>query len=87
MLAVAGVAVFLLWREVYPDLETAARYAIFNVVSIATTTGYANTDYNQWPIFAPVLMLFLLLKTYSDIRAHLLKHYQEANPDAPAQYL
>ena len=31
----------------------------FNVVSIATTTGYASTDYNQWPIFAPVLMLFL----------------------------
>jgi trk system potassium uptake protein len=29
------------------------------VVSIATTTGYASTDYNQWPIFAPVLMLFL----------------------------
>ena len=59
VLAVAGVAVFLLWRDVYPDLETAARYAAFNVVSIATTTGYANTDFNQWPIFAPVLMLFL----------------------------
>ena len=35
------------------------RFATFNVVSIATTTGYANTDFNQWPIFAPVLMLFL----------------------------
>jgi hypothetical protein len=35
----------------------------------------------------PVLVLFLLLKTYSDINAHLIKHYQEENPDAPIQYL
>src|SRR5512137_1566693 len=53
------VTVFLLARDVYPDWQTALRYATFNVVSIATTTGYANTDYNQWPILAPVLMLFL----------------------------
>jgi hypothetical protein len=35
----------------------------------------------------PVLVLFLLLKTYSDISSHLIKHYQEENPDAPVQYL
>jgi hypothetical protein len=35
----------------------------------------------------PVLVLFLLIKTYSDISAHLIKHYQEENPDAPVQYL
>ena len=35
----------------------------------------------------PVLVFFLLLKTYSDINAHLIKHYQEENPDAPVQYL
>jgi hypothetical protein len=35
----------------------------------------------------PVLVLFLLLKTYSDITAHLIKHEQEENPDAPVQYL
>ena len=45
--------------DVYRDRGEALRYATFNVVSIATTTGYASTDYNQWPIFAPVLMLFL----------------------------
>jgi len=49
-----------LWaRGVYPDLLTALRYATFNTVSIATTTGYANTDFNQWPLFAPLWMLFL----------------------------
>jgi hypothetical protein len=35
----------------------------------------------------PVLVLFLLLKTYSDINAHLIKHEQEENPDSPVQYL
>jgi hypothetical protein len=35
----------------------------------------------------PVLVLFLLLKTYSDLSAHLIKHEQEENPDAPVQYL
>jgi hypothetical protein len=29
------------------------------VVSIATTTGFASTDYNLWPLFAPLWMLFL----------------------------
>jgi trk system potassium uptake protein len=54
-----GIAWFLLGNRVYDDFWTALRFASFNVVSIATTTGFANTDYNQWPIFAPVWMLFL----------------------------
>ncbi len=54
-----GIAAFLVWKGVYPDYGTALRYAAFNVVSIATTTGYANTDFNLWPIFAPLWMLFL----------------------------
>jgi trk system potassium uptake protein TrkH len=57
--AVAAITAFLAYSGVYSSLEEAFRYAAFNVVSIATTTGYANTDYNQWPIFAPILMLFL----------------------------
>jgi trk system potassium uptake protein len=44
---------------VYPTFAQSLRHAAFNVVSIATTTGYASVDYAQWPIFAPVLMLFL----------------------------
>ena len=49
-----------LWNMgVYPDLLTSLRYASFNTVSVATTTGYSNTDYNLWPIFAPLWMLAL----------------------------
>ncbi len=57
--SVLGIAVFLWLTGTYPDFLTALRYAAFNVVSIATTTGYANTDYAQWPFFAPLWMLFL----------------------------
>lgn len=53
------LAVFLVWRDVYPEFWTALRYTLFNTVSIATTTGYASTDYAQWPMLAPVMMLFL----------------------------
>ncbi|MCX7898376.1 MAG: TrkH family potassium uptake protein [Rhodocyclaceae bacterium] len=57
--SVVGIAVFLLVTGAYEDFRSALRYAAFNVVSIATTTGYANVDYAQWPIFAPLWMLFL----------------------------
>ncbi len=54
-----GIALYLLAMDVYPDFMTALRHASFNVVSIASTTGYASTDFNLWPIFAPMWMLFL----------------------------
>ena len=57
--SVLGIATYLVWAQVYPDFGSALRFAAFNVVSIATTTGYANADFNQWPIFAPLWMLFL----------------------------
>ena len=40
-------------------LSTIARITVFNVVSIATTTGYATTDYNLWPTITFSLMLLL----------------------------
>jgi len=54
-----GLAVYLWWLAVYPDLGTALRFAMFNTVSIATTTGFSSTDYAQWPMFAGLWMLFL----------------------------
>lgn len=53
------IAVYLTVMHVYPTFLQALRYAVFNTVSIATTTGFANTDYNKWPIFAPLCMLLL----------------------------
>jgi trk system potassium uptake protein TrkH len=57
--SVGGIALYLFSEGVYPGFWTALRYAAFNVVSVATTTGYSNTDYSLWPMFAPLWMLFL----------------------------
>jgi trk system potassium uptake protein TrkH len=59
VLSALGLAVYLQQTGVYAGFWASLRHAAFNVVSVATTTGYANTDYNAWPIFAPVWMLFL----------------------------
>ena len=53
------IAWFLWQKGVYPDFMTALRHATFNTVSIATTTGFSSVDFNLWPIFAPLWMLFL----------------------------
>jgi trk system potassium uptake protein TrkH len=44
---------------VYDGFWRSLRAAGFQVVSLATTTGFASTDYSQWPVFAPVLLIFL----------------------------
>jgi trk system potassium uptake protein TrkH len=61
----AGIALYLWLNEVYPDYLTALRHASFNLVSVATTTGYSTVDYNKWPIFATLWMLFLTCITSS----------------------
>jgi trk system potassium uptake protein TrkH len=53
------VMALLLVHGVYEDGFEAFRISAFHVVSLATTTGYAATDYAQWPVFAPMLLMFL----------------------------
>ncbi len=53
------VMALLLAHGVYDDGLEALRISAFHVVSLATTTGYAATDYAQWPVFAPILLMFL----------------------------
>jgi len=54
-----GVALFLWWNGIYSDFLMALRYATFNVVSIGASAGFTSADYGQWPIFAPLWMLFV----------------------------
>ncbi|WP_275271765.1 TrkH family potassium uptake protein [Limnobacter sp. P1] len=53
------ITVFLMAHQQYTTFSEAFRYSLFNVVSVATTTGFANTDYALWPVFAPLFMIFL----------------------------
>jgi len=54
-----GITFFLVLKGTYPDIPTALRYSVFNVVSIATDSGLHTQDYSHWPIFAPMWMMFL----------------------------
>ena len=58
---VSGVVLaLLLWqRDVYLEFPEALRYAVFNTISVATTLGFATTDYGQWPFFAGLWLMFL----------------------------
>lgn len=53
------ITALLLIKGTENDALTAIRLVFFNVISIASTTGYATVDYTLWPIFAPVLMILL----------------------------
>jgi trk system potassium uptake protein len=59
VVSVLGIAFFLQASGTYGSFAESLRHAAFNVVSIATTTGFASVDYAQWPVFAPVVMLLL----------------------------
>lgn len=54
-----GISLYVWQAGVYPNFLTALRYVSFNLVSLATDCGFASTDFNNWPIFAPMWMLLL----------------------------
>jgi trk system potassium uptake protein TrkH len=54
-----GVAWYVWHAGTYASFWTALRHVSFNLVSIATDCGFVSVDYNEWPIFAPMWMLFL----------------------------
>jgi trk/ktr system potassium uptake protein len=63
--SVALVTLYVWLQGVYPDFMTALRHVAFNLVSVATTCGYASADYSPWPAFAAFWLLFLSCVTCS----------------------
>ena len=45
----------------YGSLEEVFRHAAFQVATVVSTTGYATTDFDQWPAFSKGILLFLML--------------------------
>jgi len=45
-------------QSILHDFPLAFREAIFQTVSITTTSGFVTTDYSTWPVFIPVLLIF-----------------------------
>ena len=50
---------FNIWN-LYPTVGESIRHAAFQVGSIISTTGFASTDFNQWPEFSRVLLVLLM---------------------------
>jgi trk system potassium uptake protein len=58
---VAGsIATFILLSKTANTFEASFREGFFHVISIITTTGYANSDYLLWPWTGIILIFFLL---------------------------
>ncbi|MBF0099096.1 MAG: TrkH family potassium uptake protein [Magnetococcales bacterium] len=53
--------VLVLLRAVDWSLEEMIRHALFQVISIMTTTGFASTDWEQWPAVLQLLLGVLMV--------------------------
>ena len=49
-----------LWWTMGVGAGNSLRQALFQVVSIITTTGFASADFDQWPSFAKIILLLLM---------------------------
>ena len=57
--SVLGLSAVLTFHQTYASYLEALRHVAFNVVSAATTAGFASQNWDLWPTIAPVWMLFL----------------------------
>ncbi len=53
------ISLMLRLSDEYHTLPPALRNAVFEVVSVITSTGYGTVDFSQWPDFLPVLLIFI----------------------------
>ncbi len=58
-ISILGLTIYLFALNVFESFGETMRYVAFHSISVATSLGFATTDYGQWPIFAQLWMLFL----------------------------
>ncbi len=61
IIAVATIAITINILNIYGDILHAFRYAVFQVASVITTTGFATADYNLWPEFSKCILLCIMV--------------------------
>lgn len=59
---VAAATALITWniRPLYSSLWESLRYAVFQVASIISTTGFATADFTQWPQFSQMILILLM---------------------------
>lgn len=55
------IIAFALFITGYYDIETAFRKALFQVATTHTSCGFATDDYNLWPTFTWMLLIFAMI--------------------------
>lgn len=51
---------FNLKQSMFPNIFEAFRYTAFNFISTSTSTGFSTFDFNTWPIFSHIILLFVM---------------------------
>lgn len=62
-LGILAVATLLISANIFPIYKSVGkcfRYAVFQVSSIMTSTGYSTADYNNWPAFSQTAIITLM---------------------------
>ena len=59
LIAGATEAIMLNIHSLYPTIGKSFRYAVFQVVTVITTTGYSTADFAQWPMFSKAVLMML----------------------------
>ena len=59
LIAGATAAIMLNIHSLYPTIGKSFRYAVFQVVTVITTTGYSTADFAQWPTFSKAVLMML----------------------------
>ncbi|SBT17800.1 Trk system potassium uptake protein TrkH [Marinomonas gallaica] len=57
LLSTISLATLVLILTATFDWQTSLRYAVFESVSIATTSGFSTSDFSVWPHFLPFLLI------------------------------
>ena len=60
VLFATGLLTVLLWRDMDYSAFDSLRYAVFQVISIVTTTGFATTDFNLWSDSTRMLLFIIM---------------------------
>ncbi len=61
LLAIALVSLCLAGAGTHGSITSAVRHAVFQAVSLMTTTGYSSTNFDLWPMGAQFVLLLLML--------------------------
>ena len=63
--AASAILTFEIASEHLAEGESAVRHAVFNTVSIMTTTGFASTDFNEWTPLTAMMIVGLMFVSAS----------------------